>query len=213
MRESVKAAAVEGLIANVLVFIFARFFCKLFSISDISALNDSIVAIRIVSMGLIFCSLVSLTTSYYMLVDHVGLSVIITVLKDGIMYSFLPVLASIMWGKEAMWAAFAVSPLITLVLTLIFVRTKYGKEMFPFLLKPSGCEIVVLDDTLLSENCAKLSAKVSDVVEAHGFSKSIANRASLFTEEIGLTIIERTEKQRERSWSRSLCFLKMIHYC
>lgn len=151
----------------------------------------SIVAIRIVSMGLIFCSLVSLTTSYYMLVDHVGLSVVITFIKDGLMYSFLPVIASIMWGKQAMWAAFAVSPLITLVLAFLFVRTRYGKDLFPFLLKTSGCEIIVLDDVLLPENCAKLSAKVSDVVAEHGFSKSTANRAALFTEEIGLTIIEK----------------------
>ena len=191
MREAAKASFIEGLIANVLVFIFAKNFCQFFSISDVSVLNDSAHAVRIVSLGFIFCSLVALTTSYYMLVDQIGLSVVITVIKDGLLYSFLPVLASIMWGRDAMWISFAISPLITLVIAFLFVRFRYGKDKFPFLLKPSDCEIIVLDDTLLPDNCAKLSVKVSELVEEHGFSKSIANRAALFTEEIGLTIIEK----------------------
>ena len=196
MREAAKAAFIEGLIANVLVFIFAKSFCEFFSITDATVLNDSVHAVRIVSLGFIFCSLVALTTSYYMLVDHVGLSVVITVIKDGLLYSFLPVLASMIWGRDAMWISFVISPLITLVIAFLFVRFRYGKDKFPFLLKLSDCEIIVLDDTLLPDNCAKLSAKVSEVVEAHGFSKSIANRAALFTEEIGLTIIEKNGKTK-----------------
>ena len=197
MREAVKAAFIGGLIANVLVFVFARNFCELFSISDASALNASAHAVRIVSLGFIFCSLVALTTSYYMLVDHIRLSVVITVIKDGILYSFLPVLASSYWGEDAMWISFAVSPLITLVLAFLYIRVRYGKEMFPLLLKPSGSEIIVLDDVLLPDNCAKLSAKVSELIEDHGFSKSIANRAALFTEEIGLTIIEKNGETKK----------------
>ena len=132
-----------------------------------------------------------------MLVDHIRLSVVITVIKDGILYSFLPVLASSYWGEDAMWISFAVSPLITLVLAFLYIRVRYGKEMFPLLLKPSGSEIIVLDDVLLPDNCAKLSAKVSELIEDHGFSKSIANRAALFTEEIGLTIIEKNGETKK----------------
>ncbi|MCR5329422.1 MAG: hypothetical protein K6E12_11325 [Saccharofermentans sp.] len=196
MREAAKAAFVEGLIANVIVFAFAKNFCEFFSITDDSLLNDSSHAVRIVSLGFIFCSLVALTTSYYMLVDHIGLSVVLTVIKDGLLYSFLPVLASVIFGEDAMWISFALSPLITLVIAFLFIRVRYGKDKFPFLLKPSDCEIIVLDDTLLPDNCAKLSAKVSEVVEEHGFPKSIANRAALFTEEIGLTIIEKNGKTK-----------------
>lgn len=197
MREAGKAAFIEGLIANILVFVFAKNFCEFFSISDASVLNDSVHAVRIVSLGFIFCSLVALTTSYYMLVDHVRLSVVITVIKDGLLYTFLPVIASMLWGREAMWISFALSPVITLVLTFLYVRVRYGKDKFPFLLKSSDSEIVVFDDILLPENCAKLSAKVSEVVKEHGFSKSIANRTALFTEEIGLTIIEKNGKTKK----------------
>ena len=197
MRAAIKAAFIEGLIANALVFVFAKNFCEFFSITDASVLDSSAHAVRIVSLGFIFCSMVALTTSYYMLVDHVGLSVVLTVIKDGLLYSFLPVLASVILGEDAMWISFALSPLITLVIAFVFIRIRYGKDKFPFLLKPSDSEIIVLDDTLLPDNCAKLSAKVSEVVEDHGFSKSIANRAALFTEEIGLTIIEKNGKTKE----------------
>jgi Na+-driven multidrug efflux pump len=95
IRVAVKAAILEGIIVNVLVIIFARQFCALFGITAGTALIPSITAIRIVSFGLVFCSAVSLFTSYYMLIDHIGLSVAVTVLKDGILYSFLPILGSL----------------------------------------------------------------------------------------------------------------------
>ena len=63
--------------------------------------------------------MISLMTSYYMLVDRVGLAVGVTFLKDGILYSVLPVLGSLVFGKNGMWAAFAVAPVVALIIAMI----------------------------------------------------------------------------------------------
>lgn len=194
MRDSVKAAVIEGIIASVIVFVFAKQFCQLFNVSEI---GDAVLAVRVVSVSMIFCSLVSLTTSYYMLVDHIGLSTAITFLKDGLLYSLLPVIASVLWGKTAMWAAFVISPLAALVLSFLYIRLRYGKEMFPYLLHASGKEIVIFEDVLTADNCALLSSRVSDCVTEYGYSRTIANRAALFVEEIGLTVIEKNGKTKK----------------
>ena len=197
MRAALTAALIEGLIANVLVFIFAKQFCALFGIAGGAALLPSVRAVRIVSLGMTFCSVFSLTTSYYMLVNHVGLSVAITVLKDGLLYSTLPLLASALFGETGMWAAFAAVPALALALAFLFVRLRYGAARFPYLLENADTKILVLDDTLTKESCVRLSQQVESVMREQGFSSRTANRAALFTEEIGLTILEKNAAEKK----------------
>lgn len=184
-------------IVNVLVIVFARQFCALFGITAEAALAPSIAAVRIVSFGLVFCSAVSLFTSYYMLIDHIGLSVAVTILKDGVLYSFLPLLGSAIAGEKGMWMAFTIAPIVTLVISLAYVYLRYGKELFPYLLKDMDSEIVVFDDVLTKESATGLSEKVENLLKEHDCPKSMVNKAALFVEEIGLTILEQNKKEKK----------------
>ncbi len=197
MNAATKAAIIEGVIANILVFAFARQFCGLFGISEGVALLPSIHAVRIVSFGMVFCSVFSLTTSYYMLVNHVALSVAITVLKDGFLYSVLPLIASVWFGENGMWTAFAVTPALALALSFLFIRYHYGAARFPYLLEKTKTDIIVMDDTLTSDGCARLSEWTRAAMQEHGYSARVASRAALFTEEIGLTILEKNATGRK----------------
>ncbi len=197
MRAAIKAALAEGLIANLLVFLLARQFCGLFGISGASTLTPSIRAVRIVSMGMVFCSAISLMTSYYMLIDHVGLSVGITFLKDGLLYSLLPVIGSMLFGQTGLWAAFAAAPLLALVLALLYIRLRYERERFPYLLESTQRPILVFDDVLTRESCVKLSEQVQKAMRSRGFGGRSATHAALFTEEIGLTLIEKNKASRK----------------
>jgi len=197
MHAAAKAAIIEGLIANVLVFAFAKQFCGLFGIAEGAALLPSIHAVRIVSFGMVFCSVFSLTTSYYMLVNHVALSVAITVLKDGLLYSFLPLVASMLFRENGMWTAFAAAPALALALSFLFIRYRYGAARFPYLPEHTNREIIVMDDTLTKDGCARLSERVQAAMQEHGYSARVAARASLFTEEIGLTILEKNATRKK----------------
>ena len=196
IRMAVKAAILEGVVVNVLVIIFAKQFCALFGITAGAALAPAIVAVRIVSFGLVFCSAVSLFTSYYMLIDHTGLSVAVTVLKDGILYSFLPLLGSVIAGEKGMWIAFVIAPIVTIVISLAYVYLRYGKELFPYLLKDMDSEILVFDDVLTNESATGLSEKVENLLKEHNYPKGMVNKAALFVEEIGLTILEQNKKEK-----------------
>jgi Na+-driven multidrug efflux pump len=197
MHAAIKAALAEGLIANLLVFLLARQFCGLFGISDALTLTPSVRAVRIVSLGMVFCSAISLMTSYYMLIDHVGLSVGITFLKDGLLYSLLPVLGSVLFAQTGMWAAFAVAPLLALALSLLYIRFRYGREQFPYLLEDKQRPILVFDDVLTRESCVSLSEQVNKALRSRGFGDRSATQAALFTEEIGLTLIEKNKTARK----------------
>ena len=197
MRSGIKAAIIEGAAATVLIWIFTRQFCGLFGVTDDAALASAIPAIRIVSLGFIFCSTVSLTTSYYMLIDRIGMATCIACLQNGFLYILLPIAGSLLFGIYGMWAGFVVAPILTLICALLFVFLKFGKDNFPFLLKNMDSEIIVMEDTLTPESAATLSVQVKNSLQSHKYSTEAANSAALFTEEIGLTILESNQPSKK----------------
>lgn len=189
MKSGVKAAVVEGLIATLFIWIFAEQFCALFGITGGPTLLPTTTALRIVSLGFTFCSLVSLTTSYYMLTDHIRMATCIACLHNGLFYTLLPMLGSLAFSINGMWAGFAAAPILALACAYLFVYLRFGKDNFPFLLKHMDTEIEVLDDTLTQQTVAELSERVGSILLAHGYSNKTILRASLFIEEMGLSIL------------------------
>ena len=197
MRSGIKAAIAEGIVATILIWIFARQFCGLFGITGGESLAPSMTALRIVSLGFVFCSLVSLTTSYFMLIDRIGMATCIACFQNGLLYILLPILGSTLFGFNGMWAGFAVAPILTLTAAMLFVYLRFGKDNFPFLLKNMETEIIVLDDSLSTECVARLSETVGSSLEAHQYPKADANRAALFVEEIVLTILDNNKHAKK----------------
>lgn len=190
MKAGIKTALIEGAAATVLIWIFARQFCGLFGITGGSALEPSISAIRIVPLGFMFCSAVSLMTSYYMLIDRICMSVCFACLQNGLLYILLPILGSLVLGVNGMWAGFVMAPILTLVCALGFVYLRFGKDDFPLLLKSMDSDIEVMDDILSEKTVSALSEQVGDLLSSHNYSKTAANHAALFVEEIGSTVME-----------------------
>ncbi|MBP3858000.1 MAG: hypothetical protein IK990_20550 [Ruminiclostridium sp.] len=197
MKAGYKAAILEGIIATVLIWIFARQFCGLFGITEGDALEPSVAAIRIVCIGFTLCSLVSLTTSYYMLIDRIGMATCFAMLQNGALYIALPILGSLLFGINGMWTGFVISPLLTLIAAYGFVYLRFGKENFPFLLKDFDSDIEVMDDTLTPGTAAALSERVGESMRSHGYPAKTAAHASLFAEEIGLTILEKNKQAKK----------------
>ena len=58
-------------------------------------------------------------------------------------------------------------------------------------------EIIVMEDTLTPESATVLSRQVASSLDSHHYTKEITNRAALFTEEIGLTILESNQQSKK----------------
>ena len=197
MRSGIKAAIIEGILATAFIWIFANQFCALFGIKAGEALAPSVSALRIVATGFVFCSMVSLTTSYYMLIDRIGMATCFACFQNGLLYIALPILGSLIFGINGMWAGFVAAPVVTLICAYAFVYLRFGKENFPFLLKNMDSEIQVMEDTLSKETASMLSQQVGSCLLSHDYPKTTANRAALFAEEIGLTVLERNSRSKK----------------
>ena len=196
-RAGIKAAIIEGAAATLLIMVFAKQFCGLFGVKEGESLAMAMTAIRIVCLGFVFCSLVSLTTSYYMLIDRIGMATCFACFQNGLLYILLPILGSVIFDINGMWAGFVAAPILTLVCAMLFVYLRFGKDNFPFLLNDMDSEIVVLDDTLSPESASALSVQVADCLISHQYPKETANRAGLFAEEIGLTVLDINKQSKD----------------
>ena len=196
-RAGIKAAIIEGAAATLLIMVFAKQFCGLFGVNEGESLAMAMTAIRIVCLGFVFCSLVSLTTSYYMLIDRIGMATCFACFQNGLLYILLPILGSVIFGINGMWAGFVAAPILTLVCAMLFVYLRFGKDSFPFLLNDMDSEIVVLDDTLSPESASALSVQVADCLISHQYPKETANRAGLFAEEMGLTVLDINKQSKD----------------
>ena len=197
MKSGIKAAIIEGLAATILIWSFAKQFCALFGVTEGIALSSSVSAVRIVSLGFIFCSIVSLTTSYYMLIDRIGMATCIACLQNGLLYISLPILGYALLGTNGIWSGFVTAPILTLICSLLFVYIRYGKDNFPFLLKDMDSEIIVMEDNITPKSAAALSEQIRSSLLSHQYCNETANRAALFTEEICMTILENNKQAKK----------------
>ena len=197
MKAAFKAAVLEGVAATILIWIFSKQFCGLFGIAEGAALEPSVTAIRIVSLGFTLCSVVSLTTSYYMLIDRIRMATCFAILQNGLLYIALPILGSAVFGINGMWAGFIAASLLTLISAFLYVYLRFGKNNFPYLLKDIDSEIEVIDDKLTAEKTAAISERVGELMTSHQYPKSISNHAALFVEEIGLTVLEKNKQTKK----------------
>lgn len=117
--------------------------------------------------------------------------------QNGLLYILLPVQGALLSGMGGMWAGFVVAPMLTLICVYLFIYLKFGRDNFPFLLKDMKSEIEVMDDTLSPETAVGQSDHVRSSLLAHQYTRKTADSAALFTEEIGLNILDRNRQAKK----------------
>lgn len=196
MKTALSAAVTEGLVASGLIFIFTRQFIGLFGVTDGAIIPDAVIAVRLVCAALVVCAVVSLTSSYYLLVDHVGLALCLAVIKDGLLYSLLPVFCSELFGEVGIWIGFALAPVAALALFVLFDYLRYRKKNFPWIIENTDDRIEVVEDILSLDTVGGLSRQTAEIMKKRGFSEREMTWASLFVEETALTIFEKNKDQK-----------------
>jgi len=196
MRDAEKTAMIEGGLATVLMLIAAPLFARLFGVRDDTLLVPAVSAIRIICLTFIAMSLFTLETSYYLYIDCIGFSLLAVCIKDGLLYTLLPVLCAMLFGVNGLWIGFSAAPVLGLLFSMLILRCRIGKERFPMCLDWTDKRIIVFDSVLAKENLSDISMKVQQELTEQGYDKAAAVKAALFTEEIGATLLEQNEDKK-----------------
>lgn len=134
MHVALAVAAAEGLACAVFFAVMPSAAVALVGISDPALVPIAEKAVRIVAIGFIGAPFVFLFNSYYLFIERYALAYAVTFAADIVVYAVLcPPLAHF-GGPTGLWIALGLAPVIAVAAFALYVRCRYGRDRFPFLL-------------------------------------------------------------------------------
>ena len=184
MRYAMRVSILEALALSALLAAFPGLVVGLVGISEPELVREARLAVRMVSVGFVFTSLLTLFNSYYLFIERIGLAVALTFLGGLVAQAALvPTLGLL--GTKGLYAALAFAPALAMLLFAGFLRLRYGRELFPLLIPVLRDAKIRMFDLTLTER------EIVDVSRAVGAVPGVPARAALMTEEVLMAVRDR----------------------
>lgn len=194
VRKIVKVAGrwsiIIGLVLTAVVFLASPLFPQLFFIEDPVLSEACVLGIRMVSLTLVFHSIMSIPPMYYNAAGHTVLSTAIARCKDSVLYILLFVLCGSLFGVTGMWVGAMLCPIAAALLTLALLRMRFGKRNL-LLLKKDGRAITSWDLVLSTDSIVELRDQAESYLSQNNVSRKTINRVSLLIEEYFMLVLEK----------------------
>jgi Na+-driven multidrug efflux pump len=197
-RLALKVVVVEGFLLILLIFFLAPVIVNLYDITNPKAFSYAKEGMRIESLGLVFVGLLHLLGSYYLLAEKIKLGFAISALRDVIVPIPVSVVLGSVFGIYGLFVGVAVSPVLVYVLSVLYVRLKYGWNNYPLLIdaKLRGFRHQFYEFMLSPESIIGVQMQVENFLEENNIEKSVIAKVSFLIEEFYQLIYEKngTEK-------------------
>ena len=187
---SALVATAEGAVCGVLFFALAPLLAPLYGISAASGLLEPAVdTIRILAFAMPFMGFLMMANTHYLVVHHVKFAVSVTVLKDFV----FPCLFALLLRKSfnGIWIGFVLGYAVAAAYPFVFVRLRYGRALFPWLVPSDGGRILNFAVRLSREGMLAARDRIGDFLSGHGVGGRVARRVMLTVEDAALATIER----------------------
>lgn len=194
---SMKYAAMLGVAFTITEFLLASVLPQLFGISNPEIYATAVYAGKVLAflnLGLTFeCAL----SSYYPKIDQTLLGNLYSVTYSLIAPIVLVLLLSNIGGFYGMVWGFFLSPYVTLLLGYIFVCIKYGKKMYPFMIKETEDKIYVYELDITEEEIIALNKVVKENLENCNIDETIINQVQLMLEETLMIVKDKNAQSKK----------------
>lgn len=180
----------ESLLTTVLLIVFAPFIVGLLGIEDPATAEYAVWGLRILSLTQIFSCRLFLDSSYFILVDNIPLGIFDSVLRDLFPALPLAVLGGLVGGVYGMFIGLMAAPVAGYLLSVLYIRHKYGRESYPLLLKDmeSGTKIKLYQFRALPEEITKVRDRIGQELKDSACPDLMVNRVMFIFEELFLLI-------------------------
>ena len=192
-RLSRNTAVAEGLALTLLLLLLAPYVVKLYDISDPLMFSYAVGCARIEVLGLVFLSLLYLLSSYYLLIDKIKLGFMMSALRDVLVVTPVCVFLGYFFGVYGMFAGVAVSPALAYVISVLYIRIRYGAENYPLLLadKLKGFKHKFYELKLDPASIVKTQQQAEKFLCENGVDRKIVSKVKLLIEDIYMLIYEK----------------------
>lgn len=178
--------------------IFSGTIAKLFGLSENNLIEIGKLATRLIRPFFFCTGVLFLMTTYYMIIEKVFLATVVTAIKDFVVSSAFMCIFGMLFDINGVWIGLGVAPFASILVVLLFIYLRYGREKSPMLLDKETKSIQIFDTELSAENVMKLRDSVADYLAKNNVNIASINRIMFLIEE---TYMENYENNKQRKVS------------
>ena len=193
-----KTAIIEGVIVTVVLVIIAPFVPGFLNVADPMLAEWVVIGVRITAFGSTFISILYLLTSYYLVIERIGLGLAVCALRDVVFSVGLAVIIGKIFGISGMFIGIAAAPAVAYALLLIYLVCRYGKKDCPLLLSkvPGDDSSYLFHLSVEPEQIIALQKDVEALLQENDYDKRTIGKIKLLVEELYILIREKNEDKK-----------------
>ena len=193
MRTALWDMVAVGLVLSSITIIGAPLIVPAFGITEGVLYDQAVLAVRIVSTTLVFHAALVLFFAYYVFISKQLLAFVICLINNLLSFSVMVITLSIILHSQAgMWVGFAAAPVVASAVSALIVIVRYGREVFPFLIrKDRDDRIRIYDFVIGNESAVEIAAVVEQNLKAESVPPGTSVLAGVVTEDMMMLIAEK----------------------
>lgn len=194
-RLAKRSAIIEGIIATILLLLFAPIIPVVLHVSDPIVFETVTLGVRLFSLSSAFVSLLYLLTSYFLLRGKILLGTIACGLRDVFLYVPLGVIGGLLFGMMGMLVGLSIAPILSYLIALTIVTLRYGKDNSPLMLKELEDKIPSKVFGLVVEpnDVVRLTKDVKDFLKGSNIEDVTIGRVEFLLEEFYMLVHEKND--------------------
>ena len=191
VRSAVRLGFLSAAVLSLAMIAWPEGVVRLVGIDSPGTFADAVWAVRLCAIGISFYTVNCIATSYLVTIAHEVLSTVHTAVAWLLMPA-ASVAALSVFGENGAWLGYGLSNVLSLAVLLLYVRLRFGRAGFPFLLSHGrDKKLHMFDLDIVEEQVAEVSQKVFATLESADQPPKTVMHAALLVEEVLMTVKER----------------------
>ncbi len=184
---------IESLLCTGLVLAAAPFIVELLGIEDPETAKYAVWGLRMLSVTLVFTCRMFLDSSYFILVNKIGLGVFDSLLRELLPALPLAVLGGLWGGVYGMFAGLTIAQPLGYLLSVLYIKCRYGRKNYPlFLADMERKKKALLFEFPVSPGAVTQTRdQIGNALRENACPERQINRAMLLFEELFMLVRER----------------------
>ena len=191
MKTVLRDMIIFGLAVSVIAAVGAPVIAGVFGISSGPLHDQTIAALRLICVTLVFQAVMTLFFAYYVFIDKQMPAFFVCLVTNLLSPLIMTLsLSALMGSQTGIWIGFLTAPAIAAAVCALIIRLRYGHDMFPLLI-PGDEDIFIYSFRIDEHNAVELSAAVEQNLVEASVPPASAAIAGVIIEDMLMMICEK----------------------
>lgn len=183
---------VESVLFAALLLAGAPFIVRLLGIQDPATAANAVLGLRILSATLIFTCRMFLDSSYFILIEKIGLGVFDSFLRDLCPALPLAALGGLLGGAVGMFVGLTIAQPLGYLISVLYISRRYGRENYALFIAEAEKQknVRLFEFPVKPENVVAVRDQIGEALKENACPERQAKRTMLLFEELFMLIYD-----------------------